>query len=234
MTRPRPAALAALLTGMAASVALLVGGVPPAADRPAAGDGPPAAGAPARTSPTGGVPGGTDGATPGAAASPRVPVRPARDRPAPAPTPPVRVAVASLGLDVPVVPVGVDADGAMALPDDARTAGWYRHGPGPASEAGTTVVAAHVDDATGPGPFARLRGLAAGAEVVITDADGTRHTYTVAEVRSVPKPDVPLDDVFDRAGEPRLVLVTCGGTWDRDRRSYSDNVLVTARGADGP
>jgi sortase (surface protein transpeptidase) len=146
----------------------------------------------------------------------------------------VRVAVASLGVDVPVVPVGVDGRGAMALPDDARTAGWYRHGPGPTSAAGTTVVAAHVDDAAGAGPFARLRDLDVGAEVVVADAEGTRHAYAVTRVRSVPKPDAPLDEVFDRTGEPRLVLVTCGGTWDADRRSYSDNVLVTARRADGP
>ncbi|MFP3713045.1 class F sortase [Puerhibacterium sp. TATVAM-FAB25] len=146
----------------------------------------------------------------------------------------MRVAVEELGIDVPVVPVGVDGGGAMDLPNDARTAGWYRHGPGPTSAAGTTVVAAHVDDEAGAGPFARLRSLAAGAEVVVTDADGTRHAYAVTEVRSVPKPEVPLDDVFDRTGGPRLVLVTCGGAWDGERRSYSDNVLVTARRADAP
>ena len=238
MRPARPAGLAPLsagiAVGLAASLALLVGGPPPAADVPAAGDRAPAAGAPARWSSPGGEPGGTDGATSGAAASLPVPVRPARERPAPAPPAPVRVAVASAGLDVPVVPAGVDARGALALPDDARTAGWYRYGPGPTSPAGATVIAAHVDDDAGPGPFARLRDLAAGARVVVTDAGGARHAYTVTAVESVPKPDVPLGAVFDRAGEPRLLLVTCGGTWDRERRSYSDNVLVTARRAGAP
>ena len=34
---------------------------------------------------------------------------------------------------------------------------------------------------------------------------------------------------FRRDGEPRLVLVTCGGEWDAQRQSYDDNVTVTAR-----
>ena len=45
---------------------------------------------------------------------------------------------------------------------------------------------------------------------------------------AVPKPDVPWSDVFVRDGSPRLVLVTCGGSFRRDVRSYTDNIIVTA------
>ncbi|NDO88143.1 class F sortase [Cellulosimicrobium cellulans] len=155
-------------------------------------------------------------------------MRPARDVPEPAPPAPTRVVVADLGIDLPVEPAGVDPDGRMALPGSGDVAAWYRFGPAPASPAGATVVAAHVDDPDGVGPFARLAEAAEGTSVEVVDATGTSFTYTVTDVRSIAKPEVPLDELFDRDGERRLVLVTCGGRWDPDRRSYSDNVVVTA------
>ncbi|WP_158068965.1 class F sortase [Cellulosimicrobium sp. CUA-896] len=162
-----------------------------------------------------------------------MPVRPARDTPAPAPPAPVRVVVPDLGIDMPVVPEGVDDQGRMALPGDALTAGWYRHGPAPASAAGATVVAAHVDDPVQVGPFATLREVGQGAAVDVVDAAGTTHRYTVTGIESIPKSEFPATTVFDRAGAPRLVLVTCGGRWDRGQRSYTENVVVTAERTPG-
>ncbi|WP_455605740.1 class F sortase, partial [Cellulosimicrobium funkei] len=166
--------------------------------------------------------------TPGPARDAPVPVRPARDVPAPPPPAPARVVVGDLGIDLPVEPAGVDPEGRMALPGSGDVAAWYRFGPAPASPTGTTLVAAHVDDPDGVGPFARLREITTGASVDVVDATGTSYTYTVTDIRSIAKPDVPLDALFDRDGERRLVLVTCGGRWDAERRSYSDNVVVTA------
>ena len=39
----------------------------------------------------------------------------------------------------------------------------------------------------------------------------------------------PTEAVFGPSPEPLLRLITCGGTFDRSRRSYRDNVVVTAR-----
>ncbi|BDZ41650.1 hypothetical protein GCM10025865_09490 [Paraoerskovia sediminicola] len=62
----------------------------------------------------------------------------------------------------------------------------------------------------------------------MTDAAGETHKYTVKKIERVPKADIPLDTVFDRDGDPRLVLVTCGGDWDAGTGHYVDNVVVTA------
>ncbi|WP_251152883.1 class F sortase [Cellulosimicrobium sp. Marseille-Q4280] len=222
---------ATALATLAVGAALLVGGCAPApADETAAGGHVPAAEAPARPAPGGGT-GGADAATSGPV--PDVPVRPARDQPAEAPPAATRVVVPSIGLDMAVEPAGVDGEGQMALPDDARSAAWYRFGPGPASPEGAVVVAAHVDDLDGAGPFARLPEVAAGTTVDVVDATGTTYTYTVNGVEDIAKADLPLDVVFDRGGPPRLVLVTCGGEWDRERRSYTENVVVTAERTGG-
>lgn len=172
------------------------------------------------------------GATaPAQAPSRTVPVRPATDALEPAagaPPAPVRLEVTDLGIDVPVRPTGTASDGSMELPDSAAEAGWYRFGPAPADPNGAVVVAAHVDDATGVGPFAVLVDVAEGTGLTVVDDAGTTHNYTVTDVRSIAKAQVPFAEIFDRTGEPRLVLVTCGGRWDASVSSYTDNVVVTA------
>ncbi|MFD1504676.1 class F sortase [Georgenia yuyongxinii] len=134
-----------------------------------------------------------------------------------------------LGIDMPVDPVGVTVDGAMEIPPDAARSGWYRFGPGVAPESGTTVVAAHAGSVATPhGPFFDLRGAAQGDTVQVSAADGSEATYEVVAVERLAKATLDLAPYFRRDGEPRLVLATCGGEWNEARRSYEDNVIVTA------
>jgi len=145
------------------------------------------------------------------------------------PVPPVSVEVPAAGIVVSVVPVGVQPDGLMELPADVKVAGWYEFGADPLSETGTTVISAHVDSIEyGLGPFSALKGLGAGTEIVVTVASGEQVRYVVETVTSVRKDQLPLAEVFDRAGASRLVLITCGGQFDYSASSYSDNVVVTA------
>ncbi|NQX26754.1 sortase [Microbacteriaceae bacterium VKM Ac-2854] len=142
---------------------------------------------------------------------------------------PDRIRIDALGLDMTVDPVGVDDDGLMELPPDTAVAGWYRFGPGLGASRGTTVIAAHVDsNAYGLGPFSRLRELGAGAEIVVSAADGSAVRYAVTTVTTTIKGEVPLDALFANNGPARLALVTCGGDFDYDTRHYLSNVLVEA------
>jgi sortase (surface protein transpeptidase) len=140
----------------------------------------------------------------------------------------VRIAVPALGIDAAVDPVGVDPDGQMAIPADVGRVGWYRFGPVPGTP-GSAVVAGHVDDAEqGLGILARLREAAAGQEVVVTDAEGTTSRWRVVSRELITKAALPLDRIFARSGPPRLVLLTCGGPFLPEYRSYRDNVVVVA------
>lgn len=117
----------------------------------------------------------------------------------------------------------------MAVPENPSVVGWYRFGPGVGSDAGATVLAAHVDSLEyGLGPFARLKELRPGAEVLVADSEGRTTEYRVDGIRRTGKSELVGTGVFDRAGEPRLQLITCGGTFDQRTRTYSDNVIVTA------
>ncbi|QEV99377.1 class F sortase [Microbacterium caowuchunii] len=158
-----------------------------------------------------------------------VPVAPATAAPAQAVVPPVRVTVPSAGVEVPVVPVAVDTGGFMELPVDPAVAGWYRYGSGPSSPEGNTVISAHVDAPDYPiGPFSRLRDLAAGDVVQVTDGAGATHAYSVTDVVYHRKTELPVAELFSRTGDPALVLITCGGEYDPSVGRYEENVVVTA------
>jgi sortase (surface protein transpeptidase) len=154
--------------------------------------------------------------------------RDASPRPPEAAPAPVRLAVPGRGIEAPVDAVGVAGDGQMALPEDVARAGWYRFGPAPGSP-GAAVIAGHVDDREqGLGVLAPLRELAVGDEVQVTDAAGTTTRWRVLSRELVTKRALPLDALFRRDGPPRLVLVTCGGEFLPELRSYRDNVVVVA------
>ena len=133
--------------------------------------------------------------------------------------------------DVPIVPVGVLASGALQLPERPTVLGWYAAGAAPGEDAGTAVVAGHVDSASlGPGPLVRLFDLKVGELIQIADAMGGIHRYSVVSRTSYPKPALPRE-IFRRDGPPQLAIVTCGGAFDASRGEYADNVVVVARPA---
>ena len=176
------------------------------------------------------------GTIPPVTAAPPAPAGPSAAGPASshaaAPFVPARVRVPRIGIDAPVVPVTVRPDGLLAVPADVRTAGWWSAGAPAAAPSGTVVLAGHVDSARqGPGAFFGIRALEPGDRVILSSASGRTTAYTVAARRQYPKNALPAGQVFDQDTPSRLVLVTCGGSFDRATRHYSDNVVVYARPA---
>ncbi|PRY14079.1 class F sortase [Kineococcus rhizosphaerae] len=147
---------------------------------------------------------------------------------APRPPAPVRLEVPSLGVDAEVVAVGVRDDGAMELPEDPRRVGWYRWGPVPGQE-GNAVLAGHVDTRrAGAGALLDLASVEPGALVRVTGADGAVREFHVTARVAVAKEELPTAEVFARQGPARLVVITCGGPFDRASGRYEQNVVVTA------
>jgi sortase (surface protein transpeptidase) len=141
---------------------------------------------------------------------------------------PVRPAVPALGVTAPLDPVGVAADGQMELPGDVARVGWYRFGLVPGA-AGSAVLAGHVDDAEqGLGALYPLREAAPGDKMLVTDAAGAVTRWQVVSRELITKQELPLAELFSRDGAPRLVVVTCGGPFLPEYRSYRDNVVVVA------
>ncbi|MBA2897184.1 class F sortase [Nonomuraea soli] len=142
---------------------------------------------------------------------------------------PNRVIIPRLKVSAPLVVLGIEADGSLAVPplDHANVAGWFGGGPTP-GERGSAVIAGHLDTRTGPAVFARLGELARGDVVGVARGDGTVAVFEVRRLERTPKAEFPADRVYGPARGRELRLVTCGGDFDRARRSYSHNVIVYA------
>ncbi len=163
-------------------------------------------------------------------ASPATPGRRTGHRP----EAPVQVRLPS-GRTVPVVPVDTDADGVLDVPDDIRTAGWWRGGARLGDPFGSTLVAAHIDSRTqGLGPYVELLRVRRGDRIVVRSAHLTQ-TFRVTSLRLLPRADVGrATDLFDVGGDRRLTMVTCAGPFDADRGGYQNLAVVTARPTHAP
>lgn len=164
-------------------------------------------------------------ATPAAVSTPANPAVP--DAGPLAASRPQQLVIPSLHLDAEVIDLGLEPDGAMEVPPDGSTAGWYVHSPTPV-ELGPSVLAAHVDWQGRPGVFADLSRVAPGDPVQVRRADGSSVSFTVRRVERYPKDRFPTAEVYGDVDTAQLRLITCGGAYDPAARSYRDNVVVYA------
>jgi hypothetical protein len=141
---------------------------------------------------------------------------------------PARVRIPALGVDSTLARLSTGAAGALLPPADFAQAGWFTGGPPPGAT-GPAVIAGHVDSVRGPAVFYRLAQLHSGDDVLVTRTDGTSLRFTVARVARYPKSAFPTAEVYGPTADPELRLITCGGAFDRSRRSYVDDVVVFAR-----
>jgi sortase (surface protein transpeptidase) len=147
---------------------------------------------------------------------------------------PVRVEIPAIGVSSSLVRLGLNPDGTMQVPGDFQVAGWFTGAPQP-GQLGPAVIAGHVDSKTGPAVFYRLRDLRPGDEVRVVRADHRVVRFRVDSLASYPKQALPDDAVYGATTTPALRLITCAGSFDRTRRSYRDNLVVSATWvADGP
>jgi hypothetical protein len=140
---------------------------------------------------------------------------------------PVRVLIPSIGVDSELMDLGLQADGTLEVPPTGFPAGWFTGAPTP-GELGPAVIAGHVDWGGAPGVFSRLSGVAPGDEISVVRADGTTAVFRVQQVQRVDKDAFPTDAVYGDLDHAGLRVITCGGDFDRQARSYEDNVVVFA------
>jgi hypothetical protein len=144
------------------------------------------------------------------------------------PGPPQQLVISRLRLKMPIVATTLDDAGFMALPDRPTKIGWYSYGPRPGATSGSAVLGGHVDSRRyGIGPLAGLRRLSPGDEVMVRTATGSV-SFQVRSVRVISKRALPLNEIFDRDGPPRLRIVSCGGAYLPAQGGYQDNIVVTA------
>lgn len=142
---------------------------------------------------------------------------------------PVRVVIPAIDVDADLVALGINDDQSMEVPNFGL-AGWYEPGPRP-GEPGPAVIAAHVDSVDGPDVFFRLKDLTEGDEISVELADGSTEKFVVHRSEQQLKQQLPVERIWNDTDEVVLRLVTCGGEFDPNERSYTSNVIVYATSA---
>lgn len=144
---------------------------------------------------------------------------------------PVRLDIDALGVHTSVIPRALERNGAVAPPPYATpgVVGWYGAGPTPGAR-GVAVVVGHVDTDRRKAVFYPLSTVKRGTKVEVTRADGAVTEFTVESTDVVTRGRFDAAKVYGPRDDERaeLRLLTCGGTFDRERRAYTSNVVVSA------
>ncbi len=119
-------------------------------------------------------------------------------------------------------------DAVLPIPDDLGEATWW--GAGLGAPSGASVFAGHVNWQGQVGPFAELWDVRVGQKVTVSDDDGSEFTYSVTQIITLGKDELPAraTELFSQSGSHRLVLVTCGGRWLGGTTGYAENRVVIA------
>jgi sortase (surface protein transpeptidase) len=140
---------------------------------------------------------------------------------------PETVAIPRIDVQAELIGLDLDTDRRLEVPTDPQVPGWFVRGPRP-GEDGAAIVAGHVDSRRGPAIFWRIPELEPGDEVIVHREDGSEVVFVVDRVGRWPKDEFPTDEVYRRSAGPELRLITCGGIFDEEARSYRDNIIVFA------
>ncbi|MFF5842620.1 class F sortase [Streptomyces massasporeus] len=142
---------------------------------------------------------------------------------------PVRLLIPKISVDAPFTALAINDFGQLEPPpaDNTNLVGWYAKGHTP-GEAGTAIIAGHVDTATAPAVFAGLNALKKGDRFQVARADGSKATFAVDATESFEKDAFPSDRVYGDTPRAQVRLITCSGSYDRQARDYTENLVVFA------
>jgi len=151
-----------------------------------------------------------------------------KEEPTPEPTvASMRLSIPSIGVDAKVGEVGLTSKGNMAAPKNFSDVGWYKYGTVP-GDTGSAVLAGHVNNGLAlPAVFAKLDELKVGDDIYLTNAEGLEMHFRVVGENTYPFDSAP-PEVFTEGDGKYLKLITCTGTWMKDRRTHDQRLVIKA------
>ena len=142
--------------------------------------------------------------------------------------PPAQLSIPSLDVTAQVQRVNSVA-GVLQVPDDISRVGWWQHSATPGAATGTTVIDGHIDSAAaGEGALFHLQDLQPGASIAVRTQSGRTVRYQVQARRVYVKSQGLPAELFTQQGPGRLVVISCGGTFDATIHSYEENIAIFA------
>jgi sortase (surface protein transpeptidase) len=149
--------------------------------------------------------------------------------PVPAPTAVIdsamTLSIPSLAITAPVIESGVTESLVLEVPSDPAVLGRWADGARPGDGTGSIVLAGHVNYRGQLGVLHTLPTLAVGEEALV-ETPGGMARYVTERVDVYRKQALPYQEIFRFDVPERLVLITCGGRFDRSTGHYDSNVVA--------
>jgi LPXTG-site transpeptidase (sortase) family protein len=142
---------------------------------------------------------------------------------------PVRLLIPKISVDAPFTDLAIGPTGQLQPPPagDTNLVGWFAKGASP-GEAGTSIIAGHVDTTTSAAVFVDLGELEKGDTFKVQRADGRTATFVVDSAETFEKDRFPSRRVYADTPQAQVRLITCAGDYDHSVRDYTDNLVVFA------
>jgi LPXTG-site transpeptidase (sortase) family protein len=143
---------------------------------------------------------------------------------------PKRVTIPQLDIDGLIQLVSTDQYGRIAVPSNIHVAGWYINSVKP-GENGLSIISGHRNGKVSLGIFYNLERLKKDDKITIEFGDGSLRDFLVIDVIQI-ETEKAQNIMYERLEgvEKQLVLVTCGGEYDKELKTYIDRVIVRAKG----
>ena len=130
-----------------------------------------------------------------------------------------------------ILPMGVNAKGELATPNNIFDVGWYE-ASGKPGQGGTMIIDGHNGGPHVLGVFKNLPDLAEGDIVTVERGDGLVFNYRVVENETVALADADAYmAVAARSPEPgveSVTLITCTGEWSQQQGTYLSRQFTRA------
>ena len=133
--------------------------------------------------------------------------------------------IQGIGVDAKIISVGLTKEGNMEAPGNIYDVGLYKYGA-KLGQNGTAVLAGHLDGANGEkGVFYSLSQLKTGDIIKINRNNSTPLNYKVTKSKVYKSTDKPTE-VFKSSSGANLNLITCSGSWDKNKSQYDERLVV--------
>jgi len=144
-------------------------------------------------------------------------------------SPPAQLRIDAINATSSLLPLGLNPDRTVTVPpvNTPLQASWYRLGPTPGAP-GPAIILGHINGNGQEGIFAHLNQVKPGDQVTVTRQDGKTAVFTVTKLQQVAKNAFPTVDVYGDTPDAQLRLITCGGAFDKAKRSYTDSIIAYA------
>lgn len=139
---------------------------------------------------------------------------------------PSQIKISKINVNATIASVGVTAQGDMDIDENPKQTAWYKLGAKPGQE-GSAVIAGHYGWKSGvPSVFNDLHTLVKGDIISVVGEDGKMLRFVVTRLATY-APDQDATDVFrSDDGKAHLNLITCQGSWNNSKSTYSERLVV--------